>query len=60
MNKVRISELNCLKLEAEQKIDYIKDYVKGKDFCTVVNEHKLIQLNKQVVLNIVSLINKLK
>ena len=60
MNKVRISELNCLKLEAEQKIAYIKDYVKGKDFCAVINEHKLIQLNKQVVVNIVSLINKLK
>ena len=59
MNEVRIKELESRKLEAEQKVIYLESYCSGRNFCDVVNEHKLIEGNKQVIINIDSLISKL-
>ena len=60
MNKVRIRELNLLKAEAEQKIEYLEYYCEGQNFCNVIEQKKLIEDNKQVIKNIEGLTKKLQ
>tara|TARA_R110000737_G_scaffold347076_1_gene377829 strand:+ start:895 stop:1077 length:183 start_codon:yes stop_codon:yes gene_type:complete len=59
MNEVRIKELESIKKEAKEKVAYLEYYCSGRNFCDVVLEHKLIEGNKQVIINIDSLISKL-
>ena len=59
MNKIRIKDLEAQKLEAQQKISYLENYTSGRDFSDVVDEHKLIELNKQTIIHIEGLIKKL-
>ena len=60
MNKVRIRELNLLKAEAEQKIEYLESYCEGQNFCNIIEQKKQIEDNKQVIKNIEGLTKKLR
>lgn len=59
MNELRIQDLEDRKKEANQNITRLEKYCKGKDFCNSVHERVLIQKNKQVIINLDGLINKL-
>ena len=59
MNKIRITELQSRKLEAQQKIEYLETYTSGRELCNVLHEIELIEKNKQCIINIDGLIKKL-
>ena len=59
MNKIKINDLQSLKLEAEQNLVKLNEYITGKEFCNTVHEHTLIEKNKQCIINCDRLIKTL-